>query len=56
MALYEFKKEDVIRNTIIANPKISFRIQGNKIYINNVKLSTDVPDGNVHIDDYNSTP
>ena len=56
MALYEFKKNDVIRNVIVANPKISFRIKGTNIYINNIKLTTDVPDGYIHINDYNSSP
>ncbi len=53
MSLYEFKKNEVIKNTLVAHPKISFRIKGTNIYFNNVKLSVDVPEGNIHINDYN---
>lgn len=56
MALYEFKSNEIIKNTVVAHPKISFKIFQTKIFINNVKLSQDVQDGYVHINDYNSTP
>ena len=53
MSLYEFKKNDIIKNTIIANPKINFKIFKKDIYYNNLKLTTDVKDGYVHIYDLN---
>lgn len=45
MALYEFKKNEIIKNTLIVNPKISFKINGNSIYINNMVTSINAKDG-----------
>ncbi len=53
MSFYEFKKNDLLRNTIIAHPKISFKIANKRLYYNNIKLSISVPDGFIHINDLN---
>jgi hypothetical protein len=51
--LYEFKKNDVFKNVVVANPRINFRINNTDIYYNNMQLTRDVKDGYAHIYDLN---
>jgi hypothetical protein len=53
MSFYKFKNNDVVRNTIITYPKIHFKIYKNKIYYNNLKITTDVEDGYPSVFDFN---
>jgi hypothetical protein len=53
MSFYKFNKNDVVRNTLVAHPKIHFKIYKNDIFYNNIKLTTDVEDGYPSIFDFN---
>ena len=56
MSYYKFKKNDILKNTLIVYPKINFKIFKNNIYYNNIKLTNDVSDGYAHIFDLNINP
>jgi len=51
--MYKFNYNDVIRNTLVGHPEVSFKIYRNKIFYNNLKLTTKVDDGYAHIFDNN---